>query len=370
MVSNIRSVALVVGTRPQIIKSVPIVQAAKAHSNLEISIIHTGQHYDYELSRAFFSEFKLPAPIANLRVGSERPAMQVARIMARLEPIFLRTRPDIVLVPGDTNSALAAGLTANKCNIPVAHVEAGARSNDLTMPEEVNRRVIDHIGSTLFTPTETCNQNLRREGIAGDRVVTTGDTMYDLFSQCRARIMARDIDDRLGLSHKGYALLTVHRQRTIENRKVILGILKAVLRLRGIKFVLPIHPHTRSRLKDFGLYRKLTRAANVKLIDPVGYFEIIKLASSARLVATDSGGLQKEAFWVGTPCLTLRDSTEWVETIRRGANFLAGTDEMQIIANVRKVLGRQRRVQVAPNPFGDGRASERIIATLLIRRKR
>jgi UDP-N-acetylglucosamine 2-epimerase (non-hydrolysing) len=355
----------VVGTRPQIIKSAPIVQAAKAHSNLEISIIHTGQHYDYELSRAFFSEFKLPAPIANLRVGSEHPAIQVAKTMARLEPVFLRTGPDIVLVPGDTNSALAAGLAANKCNIQLAHVEAGARCNDLTMPEEVNRRILDHIGSTLFTPTETCNKNLRREGIARDRVVSAGDTMYDLFSRCRAQIMVNDIDARLGLSHKGYALLTVHRQGTIENRKVILGILKAVLRLRELQFVLPIHPHTRSRLAAFGFYRKLTRAANVKLINPIGYFETIKLASSARLVATDSGGLQKEAFWVGTPCITLRDSTEWVETIRRGANFLAGTDEKQILATIRKVLAKPRRIREAPNPFGDGRASERIVATLV-----
>jgi len=272
----------------------------------------------------FFSEFKLPVPIANLRVGSERPATQVARIMARLEPIFLRTRPDIVLVPGDTNSALAAGLAANKCNIRLAHVEAGARCNDLTMPEEVNRRLIDHIGSTLFTPTETCNQNLRREGIAGDRVVRTGDTMYDLFIRCRAQIMASDIDERLDLSPKGYALLAVHHQRTIENRKVILGILKAVLRLRRIRFVLPIHPHTLSRLVDFNLYRKLTRAANLEMINPIGYFETIKLASSARLVATDSGGLQKEAFWVGTPCVTLRDSTEWVETMRRGGTSWRG----------------------------------------------
>jgi UDP-N-acetylglucosamine 2-epimerase len=362
---KIRNVALIIGTRPQIIKSVPIIDSARTSDAIRLSIIHTGQHYDYEMSRAFFSQFKLPSPVANLEVGSGSHVEQIAEIMLRLNQHLLDSKPECVLVPGDTNSALAAAMTANKLSIPVAHVEAGARSYQPALPEEVNRVLIDHLSTFLFAPTATCARNLRLEGILQRRIVRTGDTMFDLFVRYRREIMHNRIVEEQGLSGKSFALMTVHRWNSIENDEVLSGIVSAILRLDDITFVLPLHPHTRAKLEEFGLFGELEDAGHVRMTEPVGYIETIRLAASARIVVTDSGGLQKEAFWVGTPCVTLREKTEWVETVKRGRNILAGTNERMIVASVRKASAHTKKMPMSANPFGDGRASNRIVSTII-----
>jgi UDP-N-acetylglucosamine 2-epimerase len=355
-------VALIIGTRPQIIKSVPIIDAALRDGSMKLSIVHTGQHYDYALSQIFFSAFHLPQPVVNLEVGSACASRQIGEILMRLEGELAKLSPDYVVIPGDTNSALAGGLCASKLGIPVAHVEAGARSYEFDLPEEINRRLLDHLGSTLFAPTSHCARNLKIEGISNKKIFRTGDTMYDLFRSHLPEIMANDIVDREGLTNSGYALLTFHRQATLSQEAALEQIVNSVLRA-GKPFVFPIHPHTRTRLDECGLYEKL-EASQVRLMEPVGYFETLKLAASARVVVTDSGGLQKEAFWVGTPCVTLRERTEWMETVRLHANTLVGTDERKILAAVRKAFGRKRKFKGGSSLFGNGRASERIITTL------
>jgi UDP-N-acetylglucosamine 2-epimerase len=359
---------IVVGTRPQIIKAAPIVKAAGSLRKLKVSIIHTGQHYDYEMSRIFFSELNLPKPSANLEVGSAPDVLQIARIMMKLDSALTSLAPDIVIVPGDTNSALAAGLGANKLHMPVAHVEAGARSYESSLPEEINRRLIDHVSTLLFTPTSTCSRNLRMEGIHRRVIHQTGDTMLDLFMMFLKDIRSSDFPARLGLIERNFVLLTVHRQATVENKAAMSRVVNAILRLHRTKFVFPVHPHTMAKLEEFHLLRKLRDAHHVQLLDPVGYVESLALAKKAQLVVCDSGGLQKESYWVGTPCVTLREKTEWPETTKRQANILVGTQEEKIVYQIKKALSHPKEIKLGSNPFGDGHASYRIVSTLLASR--
>jgi UDP-N-acetylglucosamine 2-epimerase len=273
-------------------------------------------------------------------------------------------RPDWVLVPGDTNSALAAGLAASKLGFAVAHIEAGARSYDMSMPEEVNRRLLDHLSGLLFAPTATCAKNLVLEGIPRSRTIRSGDTMFDLFQEYRHKMMSSDIVERQGLANSRYVFVTVHRQSNIGTRKALADIARAILDVKEVMFVMPVHPHTRARMEEFGIYRKLSSANNIKLTGPLGYFETIRLITSARLVVTDSGGLQKEAFWAGTPCVTLRDTTEWTETIKCGANTLTGVDGNRMVAAIRRSLSCQPRILWKSSLFGNGQAARKIIATL------
>jgi UDP-N-acetylglucosamine 2-epimerase len=341
-----------------------VIDFSRDSKALNLSVIHTGQHYDYEMSQVFFSEFGLPDPIVNLEVGSGSHVEQITQIMGRLEKQLITSMPRCVLVPGDTNSALAAALTANKLAIPVAHVEAGARSHERELPEEINRLLVDHMGTFLFAPTRICVDNLKQEGIERKRVFQTGDTMFDLFVHYRAEIMQNRIVEEQDLSSKDFALMTVHRWGSVENKDVLRGIVDAILRLRETMFVLPLHPHTQAKLEEFGLYQQLENIGHVRIIKPVGYFETIRLAASARIVVTDSGGLQKEAFWVGTPCVTLRERTEWVETVTHGANVLAGTNGRVIVTSIRKALATRKRLGRGSNLFGDGRAASKIVSVI------
>lgn len=269
-----------------------------------------------------------------------------------------------MLVPGDTNSALASALAANKLAIPVAHIEAGARSHERTLPEEINRLLVDHLGTFLFAPTRTCVGNLKEEGIEERKIFQTGDTMFDLFVRYRTEIMQNRIVEEQDLSGRSFVLMTVHRWGSVENKNVLMSIVDVILRLSQTVFVLPLHPHTKAKLEEFGLYRKLENAEHVRMIKPIGYFETIRLAASARVVVTDSGGLQKEAFWVGTPCVTLREKTEWPETVKRGANALVGTNERAIVTSIKKAVARPKKLSKGPNLFGDGRAASKIVSLI------
>lgn len=357
---------LVVGARPQIIKSAPIIREVLKRFEVELQFVHTGQHYDYEMSKVFFNELDLPDPLVNLGVGSGSHGWQTGEMLTGLEKAVLRFKPDVVLVPGDTNSTLAAALAAVKLHVPVGHVEAGARSYDMMMPEEVNRRLTDHCSTFLFTVSETCTNNLLKEGITKKRVFQVGDTMYDSLLQHRTRAMKSNILEKLDLKSDGYVVLTAHRPRNVDDPANLKSIVDAVSQLSDT-VVFPVHPRTKERLQRSGLIKFLEKKENVRLIDPVGYHEMQKLVAKARLVLTDSGGLQKEAFWLHTPCITLRDRTEWMETVECGANVLVGNDKGLITQYANEYLADEnvkQRIREMINPFGSGKASKEILKHL------
>jgi len=353
-------VLVVIGTRPQIVKTAPVIQEA-LKQKLEIEIIHTGQHYDYDLSQVFIEEFGLPEPSVNLGVGSGSHAYQTGEIMLRLEKYLLRDKPSLVLIPGDTNSALAGALTSVKLGIPVAHIEAGARCYDMSMAEEINRRLIDHCSKLLFAPTLSCKKNLVKESVIGD-IYLTGDTMYDVFLKFKGKVDRSDILEKLGLSDKEYGLLTLHRAENVDYPTRLRSILKGIGKAK-MKVVFPIHPRTANRLKEYNISLEYS---NIRIIDPLGYIEMIRLLKHAKLVLTDSGGLQKEAFWSKTPCITLRDSTEWTETVEAGVNQIVGADAEKIAQAIRAVEEKYDEIKerFKGKPFGDGNAAKKIVEIL------
>ena len=357
---------LVLGTRPQIIKSAPIIQQM-LRQRLDVKVIHTGQHYDYKLSKIFFEEMDLPEPYVNLEVGSGSHAYQTGETMLRLEKVLMDLKPSLVLVPGDTNSALAGALVAVKMGIKVAHVEAGARSYDMSMPEEINRRIIDHISSVLFAVSEGCVKNLKKETVLG-RIYLTGDTMFDVFLKHMPLASKSNILKENALDPQTYAVLTLHRAENVDNPLKLESIVKAIIQLSNMYVVFPVHPRTMSRLSSQGLLRKLEEAKHVKLLKPLGYHDILKLESEAKLILTDSGGVQKEAFWLKVPCITLRENTEWMETVEFGANFLVGYDTNRIVSTAKILTNDSHvrdKIKRLPNPYGNGRAAEKLVEFLL-----
>jgi len=359
---------LVIGARPQIIKSAPIIHEALKNSGIELQIIHTGQHYDFEMSKIFFGELDLPNPLVNLGVGSGTHAFQTGRMMMGLEKTMEKLEPDFVLVPGDTNSTLAGALAAVKLKVPVAHVEAGARSYDMRMPEEINRRLTDHCSSLLFAPSKNCAENLVGEGILKKCIRLSGDTMYDALLQHMPIAVKSGILKRLGLESEDYALLTLHRPENVDAVKPLKSIVRAMVMLKELSVAFPVHPRTRERLAALRLLRRMEAVGHIRLIAPVGYHDMLWLMRHARMVFTDSGGLQKEAFWLHTPCVTLRERTEWIETVELGANVLVGSNTQGIVGVAREILGMgdvRVRLEGLRNPFGDGRASVRIVAGML-----
>ena len=354
------SIALVVGTRPQIIKTAPILHTAH-QKGLDISLIHTGQHYDYRMSQIFLEQFSLPEPTANLNVGSGSHTFQTAEIMLHLEKHLTKDKFSMTLIPGDTNSALAGALTSVKQEVPVAHIEAGARCYDMKIAEEINRRLIDHCSETLFAPSQNCKRNLEKESITGG-IYLLGDTMFDAFLSFKDRADRSDILDKLELTEKEYSLLTLHRAENVDDPARLRSILKGIQETK-ISILFPIHPRTRNRLEEqnFSLDENI-----IKIIEPVGYIEMLKLLRHAKMVLTDSGGVQKEAFWSKAPCITIRDRTEWIETIEMGVNILTGADTERIVQAVKYVEEKydEMKNRFRENPFGDGKASERIIRVL------
>ena len=321
---------LVAGTRPQIIKSVPVIQEANRRG-VELQIVHTGQHYDYNMSDVFFENFSIPEPIVNLGVGSGTQGYQTGEIIIRLEKFLIEEQPDLVVVPGDTNSALASAIATVKLGIPLAHIEAGARSYNMAMQEEINRRVIDHISTLLFTVSRNCKENLLREHVLG-KMIVSGDTMYDIYEHSLPTIGDSDILDRLKLVPKEYSILTLHREENVDNAGRLTTIMRAITSL-NTKVVFPIHPRTKKRLQHLSL-----NSHNLVITNPLDYFSMMKLVRESLLVLTDSGGLQKEAFWSKVPCITLRDETEWVETVKEGVNVLVGADKNKILDVVNSVI--------------------------------
>ena len=356
-----------IGTRPQIIKSAPIIHAAYEYSDINLEIVHTGQHYDYEMSRIFFNELELPEPIVNLGVGSGSHAWQTGKMMIGLEKAFLELGPDIVLVPGDTNSTLAAALSSVKLHIPVAHVEAGARSFDMRMPEEVNRRLTDHCSKLLFAVSESCAKNLSMEGISKEQITITGDTMYESILKHLPGVLKDNVLKEYCLIHEGYVVLTIHRPENVDEPQRLKAIIEAILGSRDLTIVFPCHPRTKVRLHETGLIDKVSKDNNVILVEPVGYHRMLNLIKHAKMIFTDSGGMQKEAFWLKTPCITLRDNTEWVETVDMGFNVLVGSNPSSIMEATARVIrdgGLRERFSHVINPYDAGGAADKILKVL------
>jgi UDP-GlcNAc3NAcA epimerase len=366
----IRTVS-VVGARPQFVKLAPVsraMAAATAGGSAQIDdvILHTGQHYDPGLSEIFFTELEIPRPDLDLQVGSGSHGQQSARMLERIEEILIERRPDAVIVYGDTNSTLAGALAAAKLHIPVVHIEAGLRSFDRRMPEEINRIVSDHLSDLLLAPTGTAMKNLADENLSA-RSVLVGDVMLDaiLFNRRIAAERSGILED-IGMVGKDFGVVTLHRASNTDSHRLI-GILELLNQLsdQSIELIFPVHPRTANRIKtDYPDWRPGKR---LHLVEPVGYLDMIRMTESAAVVLTDSGGLQKEAFFLGTPCITMREKTEWPETVAGGGNTVTGVEPDRVRAAVAEALSKDRAKtgQNDGKPFGDGHAAEKIVSEIV-----
>jgi len=358
--------AFVFGTRPEIIKLAPVIRAF-LERGVEPLLIHTGQHYDYEMSSVFLEELELPPIDYHLEVGSGTQAEQTGKAMIKIERVLMDERPDVTLVQGDTNTVLAGALASVKLKIPVAHVEAGLRSFDRTMPEEINRILADHASEVLFPPTEEARKNLEREGIT-ENVYIVGNTIVDAVLQ-NAEIAEKksDVLERFNLKPKEYILVTAHRAENTDSRENLERLVQ-ILESLPMRAIYPMHPRTRKRLEEFGLLERVEAIENLTVTKPLGYLDFLRLEKNAFAIMTDSGGIQEEAIILGVPCLTLRYNTERPETVEAGGNVLVGLEKERVLNYLKRLMEDREfyeRMANAPNPFGDGRAGERIAEILL-----
>ncbi len=348
---------IIIGTRPEIIKMSPLIRELK-RQNIDFFILHTGQHYSYELDKKIFEDLGLGKIKYNLHVGGNEYRKQVGMMIKNIQRILKDENPDIVFVQGDTNSVLAAAVAANKSGIKLGHHEAGLRSHDLRMLEEINRITTDHISDYLFVPTMDAMKNLKDEGIRSDKIFFTGNTIVDAtlqnyeIAEKKSRIL-----EKLKIKPKEYFLVTAHRAENVDEKEKLQGIIDGLVLVRQYfkkEIIFPIHPRTINNLKRFGI----AVDRNIRLIDPLGYLDFLKLEGNAMVIITDSGGLQEEASILKVPCVTIRDNTERPETIRAGINILAGTNAKKILDSVKEILKRKKEFK---NIFGDGNAAKKIV---------
>jgi len=356
-------IVTVVGARPQFIKAAAISRVIRDDyaGKIEEVLVHTGQHYDENMSKVFFEELDIPQPRYNLEISGGQHGAMTGRMLEAVENVLLQEKPDWVLIYGDTNSTLAGALAAAKLHIPVAHVEAGLRSFNMRMPEEINRILADRVSSLLFCPTETAVNNLKLEGVS-QGVHNVGDVMYDvaLFYRDRARQQSRVLQT-LGVSPGGFALATCHRAENTDDPQRLGEILAALAEVAGqMPLVLPLHPRTRKLVGEYGLSRHLKA---LTVTEPLPFLDMVALEQAARLILTDSGGVQKEAFFYGVPCITMRDETEWVETVELGANRLVGASRSIIVKAAAEILASPVN-GVHSTPYGDGQAAQKIVSYL------
>ena len=355
----------VVGARPNFMKAAPVLRALGSHAGVRQSLIHTGQHYDAAMSSVFFQQLEMPAPDCNLEVGSGTHAQQTAAVMIALEPVVLGRKPDLVLVYGDVNSTVAAALVCSKLAVPLGHVEAGLRSRDRAMPEEINRIVTDQLSDLLFTPSPDADENLVREGIDADRIHQVGNVMIDTL----VRLLPRAQKCFPAHMSSPYALVTLHRPSNVDDLPWLRELLSTLGDLAAhLEIVFPVHPRTRQRLEGLGLH---DAGANVRLLEPLPYLEFLALQSRAKLVITDSGGIQEETTFLGVPCLTMRENTERPITITRGTNQLVGRNLRRLRDAATEILrtetGGANGRDLSRLPLWDGHAAERIAAVIVER---
>ena len=353
-------IILVAGARPNFMKIAPLMHRFTESDRLTPYLVHTGQHYDEALSERFFRQLGIPEPDINLDVGSASHAVQTAEIMKRFEPVVIEQRPQWVMVVGDVNSTVASALVSAKLGVKVAHVEAGLRSFDRTMPEEINRVLTDAISDALFVSEPSGLENLRSEGVPDKKMFFVGNVMIDTLEAHRRAAADSDILDRLDVKPEQFALLTLHRPSNVDRPDVLGGILDAMDQTaRKLPILWPIHPRARGRIETFGLWHRVENQPAIRILEPLGYLDFLKLEETARVVLTDSGGIQEETTILGTPCLTLRDNTERPITCTQGTNRLVGSDGKTILAGLRDVLSHDRPDAIVPDRW-DGRAAERI----------
>jgi UDP-N-acetylglucosamine 2-epimerase (non-hydrolysing) len=365
-----------VGARPNFMKIAPIVHEIQRTAGIDHRLVHSGQHYDQQMSESFFEELHIPKPDVNLEVGSGSHAWQTAEVMKRFEAVVLEWKPDVVMVVGDVNSTLAAALVASKLGVTVAHVEAGLRSFDMSMPEEINRKLTDAISDLLFVTEQSGIQNLLKEGVEQDKIFLVGNVMIDCLVEHRKIAEKSEILRRLGLQKDGakasaYGLLTLHRPSNVDDPAVLRDILSTIATLaEKMPVFFPVHPRSLERIRQFGLGSYLAEeksgaaARGIVPLPPLGYLDFLCLMDHARLILTDSGGIQEESTILGVPCLTLRENTERPVTVEQGTNQIVGRDPKKILAAAALVLGTERRAVKAPELW-DGHAAERIVKILL-----
>ncbi len=355
----------IVGARPNFMKIAPIVREMRRRSDEFLPlIVHTGQHYDAAMSDSFFVDLGIPKPDFHLEIGSASHAVQTAKIMIAFEPIVLAEKPDWVLVVGDVNSTIACAIVCAKLGIKIAHVEAGLRSRDRTMPEEINRILTDSISDLLLTTSQDADENLKQEGVADDKIKFVGNVMIDSLFYNLEKSKESKARENLDLNHKDYAVLTLHRPSNVDEKEVFSGLLEAIISIsEKLPVIFPAHPRTKSNIEKFG-FAELVENSNIKLIEPLGYLDFMNLYSGAKLVLTDSGGLQEETTALGIPCLTLRENTERPITIELGTNILVGTNPEKIKQAADKILENDSKTDAKIPPLWDGRAAERICNTL------
>ncbi len=343
---------LIIGTRPQIIKSQPLVNEI-LKTNSKLSIIHTGQHYDYKMSQIFFNELKIRKPDLNLSISPKSSSQQLGEIIMKLEKPLLKIKPDIVIIPGDTKSALGGALSANRLGIKLAHIEAGARSMEYYMEEEINRRLIDHCSNYLFAPTKNCLKNLQNESVLG-KAFYSGDTMYDIFLKFKKLL-------NLESQNRDIITATLHRKENIQNTKNLKNFISLIKKLsKKNKVVFPLHPHTKKMIKTNNISLK-----GITILNPLKYSEMLQLLSKSKILLTDSGGLQKEAYWTNTPCVTFRKSTEWIETLDGKHNLLLKTIDKSKFNKIEKILAIKSTSLINKSQaFGNGSAAKQIISIL------
>ena len=361
-------IAVVLGTRPEIIKMAPIIDEI-VNRDIELCLIHTGQHYDKEMSDNFFIDLEIPAPDYNINVGSGSHGKQTGLMMKGIEEVLMDEKPDIVLVQGDTNAVLAGALVASKLHIAVGHVEAGLRSFDMTMPEEINRRVCDVTSTMYFIPTEESAINLLAEGYSRKNLIITGNTVVDACFRHLEIAKKRGFEEEslasLGIDNMDNILtLTMHRAENVDDKKRVTNIIDALKELGDMNIIFPIHPRTKKTLEDFKLFDELNNLSHVHIIKPIGYLDFLQLTSKSTLILTDSGGLQEEAITLDVPALTLRYNTERPETVTAGGNILVGADKDAILENANKILNDEefaRKMKNAINPYGQGDSAKKTV---------
>lgn len=359
----------IVGARPNFMKIAPIVEVMRHQPDLQSVLVHTGQHYDARMSKVFFDDLEIPRPDINLEIGSGTHAAQTAGIMLAFEKLCLEEKPDLVLVVGDVNSTLACSVVASKLCIPVAHVEAGLRSGDRSMPEEINRLVTDTLSDYLFTTCRDADENLQKEGVSEEKIFFVGNVMIDTLLKHVEKAGQSDIHDRLNLMKNGrpipYAAMTLHRPSNVDDRETLEGILDAVEEIQNqIPIVFPIHPRTYKQIQTFGFESRVRGMKGLILNDPLGYLDFLALVSRSKMALTDSGGLQEETTVLGVPCITIRENTERPITILEGTNTLVGTDREKILAAADEIVRTGGKAGRVPELW-DGKAAERIVERLM-----
>lgn len=357
---------IVYGTRPELIKLSEIIRLAELNPGIDSFYVHTGQHYSYSMNKRFLEELDFPKPDVNLEIGSGSQAYQVGVGLMKLEKLFLKEQPDVVIAEGDTNTVLSAALASTKIHIPFAHVEAGIRSFDRNMPEEVNRVLTDQISEYCFAPTKIAVKNLKKEGISNNKIYLTGNTIVEAVQRNLKLAEKSSILDRLSLKSEKYIILTAHRAENVDNKGRISGILRALEQIKE-PIIYPIHPRTLKRLKEFNLMEKVENIKNLRLIEPLGYFDFLKLCANSKLVITDSGGIQEECTIYKKPVLVIRDNTERPEILEK-FGWLTGCDYKKIIKGYNHIIEDyqklRQKLRNLNSPYGDGKASERIVSML------